>query len=190
MDQSFIDNTISTISNGRIDSIERNRNTTLLTVSYTNCFRCQRRNDTIRLVIGKNTLILDENGNRILPGQLTEGMIINAVFSSAMTRSIPPQANAFTIQVVSRPTLENTITGRILDINRNNRSFTTIQGENLASLIQFNVSPDTKFVDVFGRPMNFQNLFPGLRVRVTHAPFMTASIPPQTTAYEVQVIRS
>ena len=37
--------------------------------------------------------------------------------------------------------------------------------------------------------MGFSRLFPGLRVRVRHANFMTASIPPQTTALEVRVIR-
>lgn len=45
------------------------------------------------------------------------------------------------------------------------------------------------FTQTFGRPMNFSGLVSGLRVRVRHAAFMTASIPPQTTAFEIRVVR-
>lgn len=189
MDRSFINNTISTFSNGIIDSVDRDRDTTLVTVTYSDCFNCQRRNDTIRLVAGRDTITLDEFGNRMPASRLMRGMIINATFSSAMTRSIPPQSNAFVIQVVSRPSNQNTTTGRIVTINRNNRNFTTVQDGNPSSLIQFNVPMDAQIFDIFGRPMNFNQLVPGLRVRVNHANFMTASIPPQTTAFEVRVLR-
>ena len=37
----------------------------------------------------RNTTILNENGNVILPRELAVGMTINAMVSSAMTRSIP-----------------------------------------------------------------------------------------------------
>lgn len=78
--------------------------------------------------------------------------------------------------------------GRIVNVNRQNRSFTTISDGNLSTVIQFNVPEDAAIRNIFGRPMNFSNLVPGLRVRVRHASFMTASIPPQTTAFEIQVI--
>ena len=48
----------------------------------------------------RNTTILNENGNVILPRELAVGMTINAMVSSAMTRSIPPQAQAFVIQLL------------------------------------------------------------------------------------------
>ena len=52
---------------------------------------------TLRLNTGRNTVILNMFGRRINACQLRKGMWINAVFSSRMTRSIPPQANAFLI---------------------------------------------------------------------------------------------
>jgi hypothetical protein len=55
--------------------------------------------------------------------------------------------------------------------------------------MRFNLSDDAQILNPMGRPMNFENLVPGLRVRVRHANFMTMSIPPQTTAFEVRVIR-
>lgn len=60
---------------------------------------------------------------------------------------------------------------------------------NLSSIIRFNVADDAQILNGLGRSMNFANLVPGLRVRVRHADFMTMSIPPQTTAFEVRVIQ-
>ena len=83
----------------------------------------------------------------------------------------------------------NITVGRIINIDRQNRSFTTISDGNLSGTMRFNVPGNARIFDIFGRPMNFSNLFPGLRVQVRHAPFMTASIPPQTTAFVIRVIR-
>lgn len=84
---------------------------------------------------------------------------------------------------------ENVTVGRILNIDRQNRSFTTISDRNPSSVIRFNVPRNIRIWDIFGRPINFSRLTPGLRVQVRHASFMTASIPPQTTAFEIRVIR-
>lgn len=83
----------------------------------------------------------------------------------------------------------NSTVGRILNIDRANRSFTTMSDGNVNTLIRFNVSPDTQIFDLFGRPINFNGLSPGMRVRVCHASFMTRSIPPQTTASVIQIVR-
>lgn len=79
--------------------------------------------------------------------------------------------------------------GRIVDVNRRNRSFILVSDGNRSSVIQFNVPNDARILNSAGRPMDFSNLVPGLRVRVRHATFMTASIPPQTVAFEVRVVR-
>ena len=188
MDYFFPNHSTINISNARIDNIDRERNTTFVTVSYTDQQRRPRATQTVRLIVGNNTRILDERGNQISARQLEKGMIVNAVISSAMTRSIPPQATAYMIRVVSRPRQENVTEGRITDINRRNRSFITISDGRNTSVIQFNVPENAIILNSFGRPMEFSNLVPGLRVRVRHASFMTASIPPQTTAFEIQVI--
>jgi len=185
-----MDNTFLTqITNGIIEEVETGRNGSFVLVSYKECPNCGRDNQTIRLNVGNNTVITDENSNRIPLSDLRTGMTVNAAFSNATTRSIPPQAAAFVIQVTGRPRNDNVTVGRIVDVNRQNRSFTTIRDGNVSSIIRFNVTDDTQILNGMGRPMNFSNLVPGLRVRVRHAAFMTMSIPPQTTAFEVQVIR-
>lgn len=79
--------------------------------------------------------------------------------------------------------------GRIIDINRQNRFFTIICCGNASSQIRFNVPNNARIFGFFGNPISFNQLTPGMRVRVRHADFMTMSIPPQTTAFEINVIR-
>lgn len=184
-----MDNTFLTqITNGTIEEVETGRNGSFVLVSYRDCPNCGRDDQTIRLNVSDNTMIMDENRNRIPLRDLGRGMTVNAAFSNATTRSIPPQAAAYVIQIIGRAFQEEVTVGRIVDVDRQNRSFTTISDGNLSSVIRFNVADDAQILNNFGRPMNFANLVPGLRVRVRHAAFMTMSIPPQTTAFEVRVI--
>lgn len=83
----------------------------------------------------------------------------------------------------------NVVVGRIINIDRQGRNFTTISGRDSSSIIRFNVPMNARILDLRGRRMSFAALVPGLRVRVRHAAFMTASIPPQTTALEIRVIK-
>lgn len=176
------------ISDGTIIDISRERGTTFVTVTYMDNSRGRRNEQTVRLVINSRTIILNQNGVPIPAANLRVGMIISAAFSSAMTRSIPPQATAYFIRVLSRQPQDNITIGRILDVDRNNRSFTTISDSDFSTIIRFNVPENSRIYGRSGRPMRFQNLTPGMRVRVRHANFMTASIPPQTTAFEIQVL--
>lgn len=88
-----------------------------------------------------------------------------------------------------RPQSDNITVGRIIDINQQNRQFTTISDRDLSSTIRFNVPMDTRILDIFGNRISFSRLRPGMRVRVRHATFMTFSRPPQTTAFEIRIVR-
>lgn len=146
---------------------------------------------SIRLNLSRNTAVTDISGQRISICCLRPGMWVNAVFSSRMTRSIPPQSSAYLIavqpnaQLPQRPS--STTTGRIVLIDSDNRFFVTA-GVNSDSEIRFNVSDTTSFTNRFGMPIRFRDLRPNQIVRVNHADFMTASIPPQTTAFDVRVM--
>lgn len=184
----FPNDSVIHISDGLIEDIRSENNTTFVTISYTDCAACRIPEQTVRLVVSSRTRIYDENGNRIPVSTLNVGMIIDAAFSNAMTRSIPPQASAFLIRIVRRPVSGNITTGRILDVDRQSRSFTALSDGNLSSIIRFNVARDALILDRAGRPIHFSRLIPGLRVRIRHAAFMTASILPQTTAFEIRVL--
>ena len=172
-----------------IEEIFRDRNATLVTVVYDNCIGCTGQSNRVRLVVNQETDIYDERGRIIRAGELERGMTVDAEFSSAMTRSIPPQAQAFFIRVTGRINRTITTTGRIVEVNTRNNSILVLRDQNPSSLIRFNISNDTVILDPFGRRTPLSSMRPGFRVRVEHAAFMTASIPPQTTAFTVRVIR-
>lgn len=176
------------ITNGTIENISSERGNTFVLITYMDGRRNERTEQTVMLVARPSTIVLNTRNERVPVSSLRNGMTVNASFSSEMTRSIPPQATAYLIRIVGRPMPDDITIGRILDINRNNRSFTTISDRDFSSVVRFNTSESTRFFDRFGRPMQFSGLTPGMRVRVRHANFMTASLPPQTPAFEVRVL--
>ena len=116
-------------------------------------------------------------------------MWVNVVFSSAMTRSIPPQSAAFL--VVARRDFQSssstTTTGRIAMVDPVNEILYTGNPFDINSQTKYLLSNAT-ITDRSGRPINMRALRPGDRVRITHANFQTSSIPPQTTAFHVQLL--
>ena len=178
---------IININNGRIQEIQMDRENTLVTVEYQERVEGRRQRMTAVLVVGPRTVIINQNGRPTSAGNLNRGMLIDAIVSSAMTRSIPPQTTAYFIRIIRRNQADNFITGRIIDINRRNQNFTTISDGDPSSVVRFTVSGETRFFDRMGRRIRFEDLRVGMPVRVRHASFMTASIPPQTAAYEVRV---
>ncbi len=183
------DRNVIRVFSALIEDITRDRGTVFVTISYTNCAGCSTPSDTVRLVVNQSTDIYDEQGRNIRPNELERGMTIDASFSSAMTRSIPPQAQAFFIRITERPARSVTTTGRIAEVNTRNNFIIVLTSQNPSSAIRFHILPETVILDLFGRRTRLSALRPGFRVRVEHASFMTAGIPPQTTAFTVQVIR-
>lgn len=179
---------VTNITNAVIQDITSERGTTFVTITYTSRQGNQRNEQTLRLVVRPRTIILNANGSPVTANALREGMTINAAVSSAFTRSVPPQTVAYLIRIRGRQRPDDITIGNILDVDRNNRSFTTISDRDFSTIIRFNVPDNAMIFDRMGRPINFSRLTPGMRVRVRHANFKTASIPPQTTAFEVRVL--
>lgn len=176
---------VISIANGTIIEVSSEGDTTFVTITYLDE---ERNEQTVRLVAGAQTIVLGTNGIPVPATILGEGMTVSATFSSTMTRSIPPQATAYIIVITAWPLPEDITQGTILNVDRRNRSFILINERDFSTVIQFNVPENTVILGRFGRPMDFSNLIPGMRVQVRHANFMTASIPPQTTAFEIQVL--
>ena len=179
---------VTRISKATIEEISQERNNTLVTAVYRDRRNNRGEEQRIRMVVGPGTVVVNMNGARGNASDLSVGMIVNAILSNATTRSIPPQAEAYFVEIVRGGTGRNTTMGRIVDIDRNNRKFITISDGDFTSIIRFNVPQNTPITNRMGRSMEFSGLVPGMRVEVRHANFMTPSIPPQTTALEVRVL--
>lgn len=184
--RSFSSQNSISVTDAVIQNITANRSTTFVTIGYENCSACQNQTQ-VTLIVNKQTEIHNERGKAIPAENLESGMIINAIFSKNMTRSIPPQAQAFQICVQNTPQAFETTSGCILEVNRRGQYIRTISNGKPSSIIRFNISPETRIFDKSGKRISFSDLTPGLHVRVEHANFMTASIPPQTSAFTIRV---
>lgn len=179
---------VTNILNGTIEEISLSRNNMLVTVAYRERFNNRGEEKRIQMVVGPRTVVVNSNSVAVSSNELRVGMKINAIVSNVMTRSIPPQAEAFFIDILKEVPMDNMTTGRILDIDRENRNFTTISEGNFSSIIRFNVPENIPVLDRNGKNIGFGRLIPGMKVEVRHENFMTASIPPQTTALSVRVL--
>lgn len=145
---------------------------------------------TLRLNLNRNTVVMNTSGQRLCLCCVREGMLINALFSSRMTRSIPPQSNALFLLVqrgaAAPPSV--TTTGRVAWVDTDNRFLYTGNPGNINTQTRYVITDTTSITNRFGNPIGLSALRPGQMVRITHANFQTASIPPQTTAFRIQVI--
>jgi hypothetical protein len=176
------------VQNALIEEVIIDRGVGRVTISYgvLGEFNITHMN-VVTLIVGRQTVIRDQFGQNLSLRDLTEGMTINAVFSSAMTRSIPPQAQAFRITVIDDMDFDVTV-GRVLRVDLANRFLYTGMAQDPLSQMRFVITPSTLILNKRGSRISLRDLRPGQRVRVEHATFQTASIPPQTTAFRIQVL--
>lgn len=180
------DNVI-TAENAFIESVNTDNRTGYVTISYgiMGDF-CMMHVQVVTLVVGNDTILLDQFGQRISLRDLREGMTVYAEFSSAMTRSIPPQARAFRIIVIDSNF--SVTEDRVAYVDSVNNFLYTGNPNNINTQMRFVITDATIIKDRRGRLIRLRDLRPGDFVRVEHAVFQTASIPPQTTAFNVRVL--
>lgn len=145
--------------------------------------------ETIRLNLNRNTTVLNSSGQNMCVCCIQPGMWVNVVFSARMTMSIPPQSNAILVMVRRNPLPASSVTtGRITMVDFDNNFLITQDPNNRNNQTKFIVTNTTSIRNRFGTPVRFNALQPGQMVRITHANFQTASIPPQTTAFHIQIL--
>jgi hypothetical protein len=176
------------VQNAFIEEIFNDRNVGQITISYGELadFDIIYMN-VVTLIVGRQTVIRDQFGQNLSLWDLREGMTIDAVFSSAMTRRIPPQSQAFLITVVNNTDFSVTV-GQMHRVDLSNGFLYTGRANDPLSQMRFVITQSTLILNRRGDRINLSNLRPGQTVRVEHATFQTASIPPQTTAFKVQVL--
>lgn len=142
----------------------------------------------VRLNVGDKTIIIDEMGMPLNLYDLRKGMRIEADFSSAMTRSIPPQSNAYRIVVLQEAPSVNITTDRVVSVDTNNSFLITGNPYDMYDQRIFTISNVTAILDPNNNAIPLEAIQPGQLVRVEHAIFETLSIPPQSPAYLVQIL--
>ena len=181
-------NNLIQIQEGLIEDIYIDNRTGYVTISYgvMGDFNMIHMNLVV-LIVSRDTIIQNQCGEDMSLRELREGMVIDAEISTVMTRSMPPQSKAFRITVI-QDDCANVKVGRILSVDLTN-SFLYIGNPNdISSQIRFTITDSTVILNRRGNRICLCELRPGQMVRVEHASFMTMSIPPQTTAFEIQIL--
>ena len=188
-------NRVINVEDAVIEEIFQDNNVSYVTISYGVLGDSNTINmELVRLVVDRNTIIRDRRGRRMRVRDLRVGNVVDASFSTAMTRSIPPQSRAFAITLIReyvnpiQPGFPNIVEDRIMEVDRNNNFLITGNPFDMMSQMRFVVDNSTEIFDRRGNRIRLRDLRPGQMVRVEHADFMTMSIPPQTTAFRIWVI--
>ncbi|MBN7771930.1 hypothetical protein [Clostridium aminobutyricum] len=180
-----------TAENALIEKILTRNQTGFVTISYGVMGRNKMvQMQVVTLVVGGNTRIQDQFGNRIGFRDLREGMVVNARFSADMTRSKPPQARASRIVIVKENKSSLIEEGRVIRVDDSGTFGYILTGvrNNPNRQMRYVVSNATKLRDRRGNRINLRAIRPGQIVRIERELFQTMSIPPQTSALSVQII--
>lgn len=111
----------------------------------------------IRLNFSRNTVIINSFGQNVCPCCLQKGMWVNVIFSSRMTRSIPPQSGALLI-VVKRgiQTPSSVTTAPVAYVDPANNFLYTGNPNNINSQTRFLITDTTTITNRFGNPRQSQ----------------------------------
>lgn len=187
---SFIGDTIIHVENALIEEVAANNEKSgYVLISFEIYDEHDMSNlQEVRLNIGNNTIIIEEDGTSLNLNNLNEGMRIDADFSAMMTRSIPPQSNAYRIVVLREDSSVYVTTDRVVNVDVDNNFLLTGNPYDMNDQMVFTISDETVLLDQNNNPISLEQIQPGQMVEVEHAIFQTLSIPPQSPAYVVQVI--
>ena len=178
------------IDNAFVDEVSSSgRNTGFIIISYSVPWQSGVTTvQQLRLNVNNNTAIMNSFRMPIRLSDIRRGMRVDVTFSPSMTRSIPPQSTAFTIVTRQPPRPSaNTTTQRVIWIDCNNSQLLAGMPNNISRITRYIVTSSTVILNRNGFPIRLCDLRPGQLVQITHATFQTASIPPQTTAFRIQV---
>lgn len=148
----------------------------------------QQHNNILRLNIARDTLIMNQFGEPLALSNLKKGMRIDADFSPAMTRSIPPQSRAFRIMIRAEEPSIKVTKDRVVSIDTENNFLYTGNPNDISDQIRFVITNATIILDQKGNRIRLNSIPPGQLIKIEHAVFQTTSIPPQTTAFRIKLL--
>ncbi len=182
------------VENATVISVYKNKRNGSVTITYGMMDHNQMmQKHVVTLVTGKNTKIRDQFGKRISLSNLRKGMLVNARFSSMMTRSNPPQAAVYYLTIVKENESSIIEEGNVLEVEWLGKDYhylLTGDANDINRQMRYVITDSTLLRDRRGNPIPFKAIRPGQLVRIERASFQTMSIPPQTTAFTVQIISS
>lgn len=153
----------------------------------------EKVNEQIKLVLSDKTILKDQDGNNITYEQLKVGQKIRAEYSLAMTRSLPAQAQAYSIQIIDEKTVPSIRNAKIEDINISNNNITVIYDEVRDNKIYEEtiillIDNNTVIKNEFEKTIAITDLKVGMLINANHSEAVTLGMPPTAKAYSIYVV--
>lgn len=144
--------------------------------------------ELLRLNISRRTRIKNPRGRNVRLGDIESGMRINAIHSPVVTRSIPPQTEAYEITVLTAAQPHSITTDRLVRVEPRNNILVTGNPRVPEEQKRFLVTEDTVIRNQLGQRIRLIDLEPGQLLRIEHAEFTILIYPQQIAAYRIQVL--
>jgi hypothetical protein len=180
---------------GTITSLVKEKNSITVVIKGTSI--TEDGYNEIKLKINPGTNISDENNKTISLNDIKEGMTVKAYYPQGVTKSLPPQGVAKEIIITSKHNDIKLLTteGNIVDINEiKNGIMATVQEKNTTNpfegQIRLAINAETEIVnEVDGKKLTIDDIKDGIRIKAYYGPVVTMSIPAQSTAKKIIVVK-
>lgn len=138
----------------------------------------------------KSTSIYDQFGKDADYDYLQEDMIVDVEYAPSYSSSSYPAL--YTLRVVKHDSDAETTEDKVIkvEVNKNDSYIYTGTSDNANKQKLFIVDNDTVLRNEKGNAIKIADILKGQTIKVEHSPFSTKSIPPQSYAYTVQVIKA
>ena len=146
----------------------------------------------VLVLIGEDTKIT-ANGEEASAEAIAPEMLLNAKYSEQMTRSIPPQTTAISIELLNLPVENEEIVEEeekaigSAKINSVEDGAIVVTDEVRGEVIVF-VTEETK-ITKDGSEVSANELKADMEITIEYAAHMTMSIPPQTNAVSIEIVK-
>lgn len=149
----------------------------------------------VLVLIGEDTKVT-ANGEETSAEAILPEMLLNVKYSEQMTRSIPPQTTAVSIELLNLPVENEEINQEIAEeekaigsakINSVEDESIVVTDEVRGEVIVF-VTEETK-ITKDGEEVSASELKADMEITIEYAAHMTMSIPPQTNAVSIEIVK-
>ncbi len=144
----------------------------------------------IQLNLNKDTKYFNQFGKKIKSSDIKEGMVVKVEHSAMMTRSIPAQTSAISISIVKEQEENMKVEKQVVSVDKDTKTVVIGDKENPIEQIILKINSDTKLFDQYNRAIKLENIKEGMTVSVEHSKAMTRSIPAQTNAVSLQIVKT
>lgn len=134
---------------------------------------------------------ITKNGEKAELAEIKEESVLMVEYSPAMTMSLPPQALAVSIEIVTEESTEEaeesvTYEGEIAEITED--GLVIVKNENDPYGVALKITENTQISHHMNRRLyKAEDLKKGMKVSVTHSNIATKSLPPQSEAFAIVI---